>query len=135
MKKEELIKNIIVFTAYLESKQNNPEIEKVIKQYRELFSDVVDKNRVMYLKYKQLISNNPIDWGESEMKMIKLLEKISNVEKSSSKYIYVNPNDIAMLKSVETEDGNFTKVALFSSHFYIYVYDKVDAILKKLKNI
>ena len=61
MKKEELIKNIIVFTAYLESKQNNPEIEKVIKQYRELFSEVVDKNRVMYLKYKQLISNNPID--------------------------------------------------------------------------
>ena len=61
MKKEELIKNIIVFTAYLESKHNNPEIEKVIKQYRELFSDVVNKNRVMYLKYVQLISNNPID--------------------------------------------------------------------------
>lgn len=70
------------------------------------------------------------------MKMIKLLEKKSNNwEKSSSKYIYVNPNNIAMLESIEEDDGNFTKIALLSSHFYIYVYDKVDSILKKLKNI
>jgi len=61
MKKDELIKNIVVFTAYLESKQNNPEIKKVINQYYKLFSDVVSKNRAMYLQYKQLISNNPID--------------------------------------------------------------------------
>ena len=61
MKKDELIKNIVVFTAYLESKQSNPEIKKVINQYYKLFSDVVSKNRAMYLQYKQLISNNPID--------------------------------------------------------------------------
>lgn len=61
MKKDELIKNIVVFTAYLESKQSNPEIKKVINQYYKLFSDVVNKNRAMYLQYKQLISNNPID--------------------------------------------------------------------------
>lgn len=67
--------------------------------------------------------------------MIKLLEKKSNNGKSSSKYIYVNPNNIAMLESIEEEDGNFTKIALLSSYFYIYVYDKVDSILKQLKNI
>lgn len=61
MKKDELIKNIVLFTAYLESKQSNPEIKKVINQYYKLFSDVVSKNRAMYLQYKQLISNNPID--------------------------------------------------------------------------
>ena len=61
MKKDELIKNIVVFIAYLESKQSNPEIKKVINQYYKLFSDVVSKNRAMYLQYKQLISNNPID--------------------------------------------------------------------------
>lgn len=61
MKKDELIKNIVVFTAYLESKQSNPEIKKVINQYYKLFSDVVSKNRAMYLQYKQVISNNPID--------------------------------------------------------------------------
>ena len=61
MKKDELIKNIIVFTAYLESKQSNPEIKKVINQYYKLFSDIVSKNRAMYLQYKQVISNNPID--------------------------------------------------------------------------
>lgn len=61
MKKDELIKNIVVFTAYLESKQSNPEIKKVINQYYKLFSDVVNKNRAMYLQYKQVISNNQID--------------------------------------------------------------------------
>lgn len=56
MKKEDLIKSIIVFQCYLETEQKNPDIKKALGEYNKLFSDVIKENRTQYFMYRMLMN-------------------------------------------------------------------------------
>jgi len=58
MKKEEMLKNIIVYQCYLESNQDNPEIKKALSTYNELFSRLIQENRGTYYIYKSLMNES-----------------------------------------------------------------------------
>ena len=55
MKKDEMLKNIIVYQCYLESNQDKPDIKKALSTYNELFSQLIQKNRGAYYMYKSLM--------------------------------------------------------------------------------
>ena len=56
MKKDEMLKNIIVYQCYLESNQDKPDIKKALSTYNELFSRLIQENRGTYYMYKSLMS-------------------------------------------------------------------------------
>lgn len=66
--------------------------------------------------------------------MLKVLEKISNVKKTSSKFIYINPSNITFMEPIENEDGEkWTRIYFLAPNFYVNVYDSAESILKKLE--
>ena len=58
MKKEEMLKNIIVYQCYLESKQDNPDIKRALDIYNDLFSRLIQENRGAYYIYKNLMNES-----------------------------------------------------------------------------
>ena len=56
MKKDEMLKNIIVYQCYLESNQDKPDIKKALSTYNALFSRLIQENRGTYYIYKSLMN-------------------------------------------------------------------------------